>query len=774
MGMPSRAQTFRKLTESGRRAGVAGTLEFGLLGPLEVRRNGVAVRIKAAKQRALLAALLVDANRVVPIDVLVARLWDHAPPRGARNTLQNYVLRLRALVGTGCAGVIETRPEGYLIETAADAVDLHLFQALVRTAEDVAADQPERASELTGRALDLWRGPPLLDVPSELLHRELVPALTERRLAAVELGIAADLRLGQPQRRISELRELTATYPLREELWAQLMLALYQAGRQAEALESYQTVAGLLVEELGVDPGPQLRAAQQAVLTGGQPDPVVGPAVGSGAGPVVGSLAGSAVGPVVGSMAGSAVGPVAGSVVGPVAGSVVGPVAGSVVGPAAGGRNELPGDLPDLVDRDEDLRALLAALPAGPAPAAMVAAIDGMAGVGKTALAVHAAHHLTHRHPDGQLFLDLRGHSAGRQPTAPAAALATLLRAVGVPDGQLPAGLDERAALWRAALAGRRVLLLLDDAADPAQVRPLLPGGPGCLVLITSRRRLTDLDTAYTCTLDVLSAPAAGELFTRVAGADRGTGPDPGSAADAERAAVDAAAVAEVVRLCGGLPLAIRLAAARLRGRPGWRAVHLASRLRDEQRRLAELATGDRSVAAEFALSYQHLSAAQQRLFRLLGLVPGSSFDPYLAASLAAVPVPVAEQLLEELVDVHLVEAPTPGRYRLQGLLYTHAGRHARLTETATELGAARVRLYDFYLHTLLAVARNRGLPAESVGEPAPGVQPVPFADERQAAGWLAAEAGNLRALLDSTDPDEPRGQRLAAVLSRLRGHHRQ
>jgi len=702
---------------------MTGELEFRLLGPLEVLHHGRAVPVRAAKQRVLLAALLVDANRVVPVEVLVGRLWNTAPPRSARNTLQNYVMRLRGTVGESVgAGLIETRPEGYLIEVGRDAVDLHRFRALVRTATSAAAE-PERASQLTAEALAMWRGPPLLDVPSEVLHRDLVPALDELRLAAVEVGIAADMRLGQPRDLIGELRELTAANPLREGLWAQLMLALYQAGRQAEALECYQEVAELLAEELGVDPGLRLRELHQGVLTN---DPRLRPA----AEPWNPGWAAAAapVGPIP---------PV------PIpAGRPPATYAMSPGTPRAGpiGRNDLPADVPDLVGREEDLRALLARLPASLDGVPTVIAINGMAGVGKTAFAVRAARHLTDRYPDAELFLGLHGHSVGREPTEPAVALETMLCKLNVPDNQIPDTPEERSGLWRAALAGRRALVLLDDTASAAQVRPLLPGSAGCLVLITSRRRLTDLDTTHTYTLDVLSPAAASELFTRIVGADRIAG----------HPQAEAEALQEVLRLCGYLPLAIRVAAARLRDRPAWRVVHLAGRLRDEQRRLAELATGDRSVAAELGLSYQHLTCPQQRLFRLLGLVPGDSFDVHLAAALASGRLPAVEDLLEDLVDVHLLQQPSPGRYRLPGLVRAHASSQALPAEPAALREAARRRLLDFYLHTATAAVRlcQPASPWPALPEPAPGVRPLAFADERQAATWLDVEADSLRAAL--------------------------
>ncbi|ALG14818.1 hypothetical protein AOZ06_15710 [Kibdelosporangium phytohabitans] len=407
--------------------------------------------------------------------------------------------------------------------------------------------------------------------------------------------------------------------------------------------------------------------------------------------------------------------------------------------PAA--RFELPRDVSQFTGRGTELRYLLAD-PDG------VTAIDGMAGVGKTALAVRLAHQLAPQYPDGQLFLDLHAYTPGSTPLTPAAALDKLLRAIGV--SAIPDDVDERAALWRTRLSGRRMLIVLDNAADTAQVRPLLPGTSACFVLITSRQRLAGLDDARVLSLDVLAPRDAVALFGRIIGD--------------ERRLAEPGAVEEVLRLCGYLPLAIRLAAARLRHRPRWMVAHLAGRLRD-QRKLAELQAEDRSVATAFSLSYEHLDAAHQRMFRLLGLIPGPDFDVHPAAALGDISLPEADRLLEGLLDVHLLQQPSPGRYRMHDLLRAYAAQLAS-DESAT------VRLHDYYLHAA-AVAMNLIAPQERHRRATvpPSTTPIPtLTCYDDATDWLESERTNLLAVQDG---------RFTSLLSALiwrflyiRGHH--
>jgi DNA-binding SARP family transcriptional activator/Flp pilus assembly protein TadD len=666
--------------------GVIG-LWVGVLGPLEARLGGEPVSIPAGRQSVVLAVLALSAGRSVSVDALAQRVWGEALPARVRPSLSTYVTRLRQLLGMS---VIETTASGYRLVT--DNVDVVRFRQLV--AEAAEPTEPDKARDRLDEALRLWRGEPLEGLRSEALDRDEVPNLTEERLSAIERRTGLYLATGRAADVTVELRAWTARYPLRETLWHRLITALEACGRQADALAAYQELRQRLRDELGTDPSPELREAYQRLLAGGRPGEADDrPAPDRPA-----------------------------------------------ADPPAGHRrrSDLPGDVADFAGRGDEVQRLLAALGGDDtgARAVVISAIDGMAGIGKTTLAVHVAHRLADRYPDGQLFVDLHGHTAGTPPTDSAAALDVLLRAVGVPGDRLPESVEERAGLWRAELADRRMLVVLDNAASAAQVRPLLPGAAGSLVLVTSRQRLTDLDTAHTLSLDLLPAADALALFTRIVGTDR-----VGAEAEAAR---------EVVRLCGHLPLALRIAGARLRTRPAWTVAHLADRLGDARRRLAELTVGDRSVAAAFALSYQHLPPARQRLFRLLGLHPGPSFDAFLAAVLADLPVDEADGLLEDLLDAHLVQQPAPGRYRLHDLLRDHAAGTAASAEPAEDRQHAVGRLLDYYLHTARRAAARLD-PRTGRPGPAPGTPPAagPELDTYQRAlDWCEAERANLTAVI--------------------------
>jgi hypothetical protein len=396
----------------------------------------------------------------------------------------------------------------------------------------------------------------------------------------------------------------------------------------------------------------------------------------------------------------------------------------------AAGRSDLPRDVSHFTGRAGELRRLLDDV--DDKTCAPVFAIDGMAGVGKTALAVHAAHRLGVRYPDGRLFLDLHGHTPGHEPLTSEAALEKLLRATGVHGAELPDDPDERAALWRARSAGRRLLLVLDNAADAAQVGPLLPGTPGCRVLITSRRRLVELDATATISLDVPPPDEALALFTRVIGDSR--------------ARAEPAAAREVLSLCGRLPLAIGMVAARLRSRPAWTVRHLSRRLHEE--RLAEIVTG---VAAAFSMSYEHLAPDQRRLFRLLGMHPGTDFDVHLVAALLMTDLNEAERLLEQLVDLHLLQQPRPGRYRFHDLLRQHARATARIEEPVVSHHESLHRILDYFLFTAAhawcrLAPGQRQLPLDIAHPPA---YVPPFEDHPRAVVWWDAEAANLAAVID-------------------------
>jgi tetratricopeptide (TPR) repeat protein/transcriptional regulator with XRE-family HTH domain len=399
---------------------------------------------------------------------------------------------------------------------------------------------------------------------------------------------------------------------------------------------------------------------------------------------------------------------------------------------------QLPRETSWFTGRTAELEHLLELVPEpGRAGAVVISAIDGMAGIGKTALAVYAAHRMVDRFPDGQLFIDLHGYTQGLAPTEPAEALDQLLRDLGVPGTQIPTGLEARAALYRTRLAGRRMLIVLDNAATEARVAPLLPGAAGCLVLVTSRRRLAGLDHTNTVSLDTLPLPDAVTLFTQTAGGDRLAGQP-------------AELVAELVELCGRLPLAIRIAAARLRSHPAWHLCDLVQRLRDRQHRLGELAAGQHSVTAALDLSYQHLSRDQQRAYRLLGLHPGAEFEAHATAALLDSTPPQAGRVLDQLLEAHLLQEPTPGRYRFHDLTRAHAARTATDNQTALATDAALGRLLDYYRHTA-AAATDAAYPYErehrpQVPPPPPHTPSPDLIDPAAALAWLDTELSNLLA----------------------------
>lgn len=652
-----------------------------MLGPVQVLDGSRVVSVPGGRVRTLLAALLLHANRTVSLERIVDLLWHQSPPEDPQAAIHTTMSRLRHALGDG-GGLIRTGSRGYLIALDEDRLDLSLFRRHVDRARRT-GDVADRVL-LLGKSLELWRDVPLADVRSEELTRVVVPQLVEERLDAVERWIDARLELGQHAQVIAHLAGLTAEHPLRERFWAQTMLALYHAGRPTDALDAYRRAAVLLADELGLDPSPRLQALHQQVLVG---DPVLSPR----REPVP--------------------------------------------------RFDLPRDGSDFTGREAEVRVLLEAPERTTRTAMVVFVIDGMGGVGKTALAVHAARLLADRYPDAQLFIDLRANTLDQAPLTPADALEKLLRASNVPSERIPADLQDRAALWRTRTTGRRTLVVLDNALDTAQVSPLLPGTPECLVLITSRRRLAGLDSARALTVDVLPPDDAAELFSRVVGDSR--------------PAAEPHATAEVVELCGRLPLAIGIAGARLRHRPMWTVRHFADRLRDRQR-LTELRAENRDVAAVFELSYRHLSVAQQRMFRLLGLHPGRDVDSFSAAAVAGVPLAEAEVLLEDLVDTHLLTQPSTGRYRLHDLLRVYAAERGGHD---AERHAARTRLFDYYLHSA-AKAMDAAFPHErhrrpDIPVPATPVPPVGAAD--RALAWLDTERASLLSVAtEALDRGEP------------------
>ncbi len=780
-------------------------MRFRVLGPLELRDGeGRLVRLGAPKQRTLLAVLLLHANRAVGVDLLVEALWGERPPALAIGGLRTYVSGLRRRLGMGeAAGAprIAALPGGYRLAVAAEELDLLVFERFASQGQRALADgETALAAAQLGRALGLWRGRAFEDVPlGGGLSGELA-RLHERRLVVVEEWVEACLALGRHGGLVPELRRLAMAEPLRERLWGQWMLALYRSGRQAEALAAYQQLRGRLVEELGIEPGPPLQQLQRRILRGdvALAPPVQPPtrnravtistvvarqlppdAVGSGrgwngepGGGVGRLLAGLRVDrglsqEALAERSGMSVRAIRdlerGHVERPRPTSVASladalaltdaeraavEVAASDPDGRAGAPGDvrpelarmvprqLPPDIGDFTGRDlalERLHARVRDRRRG-STALVVTAAVGKAGVGKTTLAVHAAHQLRSVFPDGQLYVNLRGVEA--QALDPAEVLGGFLRALGVDGRLLPDDLDERARLYRSLLADRRVLVLLDNAADAAQVRPLLPGGAGNAVVVTSRNRMVDLAAAEVIDLDVLPPGQAVELLGKIAGADR--------VADEPEAARTIAA------LCGYLPLALRIAGARLAARPNWRLWRLADRLGAQQRRLDELATGDLEVRASVALSYQALGATERRAFRLLGLLEVPDFAPWMLSALLDVPALAAEEVTERLADAHLLDtvgedAAGQLRYRFHDLLRLYARERLAEEETPAARDAALQRTLQTYFETAKEWVRGLRLrPPDLPGQAAPAEPQDVGATLARSYRWLAAERKGL------------------------------
>ncbi len=708
-------------------------VEFCLLGPLLVRSAGASVPVPPGKQRALLAALLLNANQMVSQSELAEVLWANDLPPSARASLQNYVKRLRmALQPTGDAR-IQTLPGGYLIRADADELDVSRFEALQDSARQAAHDGAwDRAAEQLRAGLSLWRGDALADVPSELLALRESPRLTEMRLQAVGARIEADLQLGQHRAVVAELRKLTFAHPLRERLHGLLMLALYRDGQQAEALAAYQRARRVLIEELGAEPGHELIGLERQILA-------ADPALACPAPAVTRSAAGHAQ-------------------------SVPAQQA------SVGLPRQLPAPVRHFSGRGAELAALTSMLDDadGGGQTVAIIALSGTAGVGKTALAVQWAHQVADRFPDGQLFVNLRGHDPG-EPMAAADALAILLRAAGVPGQEIPADEDERAARYRSLLAGRRMLVLLDNAGSTDQVRPLLPGTPGCGVLITSRAALAALvarEGAQRLELDLLPLTEAVELLQTLVGAR----------ADAEAEAAERLAIQ-----CARLPLALRVAAEIVATRPGTSVSELTAELADQHQRLDLLdAGGDArtAVRAVFSWSCRHLDAEAARAFSLLGLHPGTNFDVYAAAALTGAPIRRARQLLDSLARVYLIQPAGFGRYQMHDLLKAYAAELAGDIEGEPAQRAALTRLFDYYL-CAAGAAMDALWPGEQprlADGSVPALQVPSVNDAAAARSWLDVHRVVLTAVAEHTADNGWPGHttRLATTIFRYleRGSH--
>ncbi|MBG0827802.1 winged helix-turn-helix domain-containing protein [Planomonospora sp. ID67723] len=569
-----------------------------ILGPVEVDVDRVLVTIPGRRQRIVMALLALNAGRVVPLDVIIDAVWGESPPASARNQIAICVTQLRRALQGSDEELIAAVPPGYQLRSDTVTVDLRLAEDLVRAGHRAREnDDAKTAAEYLRAALDLWRGETLSGLASETMAAEATK-LEEWRLTLTEEYIDLKLALGLGSEVITELTVLVGCHPFRETLRAALMRALYSAGRQAEALEVYREGRAILAEELGVDPGPELRSAHDAILQGEPAAPAPPP-----------------------------------------------PRPGPPVAVA-----QLPSNIAGFVARERELATMdriFAECRAAGVPTCIV--VTSMGGVGKTGLAIRWAHRVAEHFPDGQLFIDLHGYTEQASPLAPEAALDRFLRALGVPGERVPATLNDREALLRSLLANRRVLFLLDNARTSAQVRPLLPGAPGCAVVVTTRDQLTDLvvrQGARPLRLPTLTEEESATLLDTIVGA--------------ERMSDDPAATARIAELCDGLPLALRIAGARLLARPHWTPATLAARLDDEQRRLAEFSHGEVGLRANFSLSYQGLPRPAAELFRLLGLLDAPDFADWVAAALLGTGLAEAQDHLEDLLDAQLVH--TVGR----------------------------------------------------------------------------------------------------------------
>jgi DNA-binding SARP family transcriptional activator len=656
----------------------AAAMRFRMLGPLEVCSGEGWVGISAEKWRALLACLVLKAGQIVPTETLIFELWADTPPPTANNLVSIYVNQLRRAIDDTDGRTLIRRKPGYQLKVGPDDTDLQRFESLVADGREARGrGDADTAAALLAEAEGLWRGRFLADVPPTMLVSAEAERAMELRVSAAELRIEANLECGQRPEVISELRRLLAEYPLRERLWLLLMRALRGTGRHAEALNIYGEARSVIAEELGVDPGPELQQMYAELLSAdatAPPHPTAGEAD-QIAREVPGTIAAGALADFVDAAADKA-------------GSTT---LAEPAGPPRPRPAQLPPDIADFTGRRTQvdyLRDALSALDVTADPGAVrIAVIAGAAGLGKTTLGVHAAHQVRHIFPDGQLYVDLSGASS--DPAPPGDVLARFLRDLGVDGEKIPVGDEERAGLYRTQLTGRRVLILLDDAKDAAQVRPLLPGSASCAVVVTTRNRTPYLVSTGFVDLNTLPGPEALELFSRIVRDGR-------PAAEPE-------ATAQVLFACAGLPLAIRICAARLATRGQWRIATMAARLRDERRRLDELHVGDLEVRASFQVSYDNLRAGRHRVdpahaFRLLGLWPGQRISLNAATALIGEPEADAADALETLVDANLLESPEPDWYQLHDLLRLFATERAQAEEPAEVQRSAVTRLLRWYL----------------------------------------------------------------------------
>ncbi|MEV6211075.1 BTAD domain-containing putative transcriptional regulator [Kitasatospora sp. NPDC051914] len=666
----------------------ADALGFRVLGPVQARRGDEALALGSPQQQAVLVALLLNRGRPVSTQDLVDGLWGDRPPPQAVAALRTYISRLRSVIEPNRelrapAELLVSVSDGYALRVAREALDLALFDSRVADAAVArAAGDHGTAHGLLVSALSLWSGRPLAGIPGPYAEAHRT-RLTERQIAAQEERCAAALEINLHAEISAELSSLAAEYPLRERLRELLMLALYRCGRQAESLGVYADTRKLLIEELGVEPGAGLSAMHARILAA---DPTLMPAP-----------AASAAGRDQ-------------------------EEAQAFVPPA-----QLPADVSDFSGRTKLVGELRDVLRSGTGQAVVVTSLAGIGGVGKTTLAVHVAHSIRSAFPDGQLYVDLRG--AGDTPADPAVVLGDFLYALGATE--TPDSLEQRAALYRSVLADRRMLILLDNARDAAQLLPLVPGVSGSAVLVTSRSRLAGIPGAHLVDVEELTPEEALALFSAIVGHDR--------------AAAEPEAALAVVASCGFLPLAVRIAAARLASRPRWSVSDLARRLADQRRRLQELQLGNLAVETTLGLGYGQLRPAEARAFRLLSLVDSPDLPLSAVTALLGCGEDEAEELAEALVEANMLECFTPGRYRYHDLLRLYAQRQNEKLQDLAEQREARLRLLDLLVASMRTAARAIE-PDDLLPEPLHRAAPQgpDFADSSAAQTWIRSEIGLL------------------------------
>jgi len=698
---------------------VDGQIRLQVLGPVELQGRDGGLRPSGPQLRLLLALLALSAGRVVPVAELIEALWEQRPPQSAQGSLQILIVRLRKPLAEIPDCRLDRYGDGYQLQISPLLVDAHVFRSLVRSARRT-RDDAEAITTL-GKALGLWRGPALADAAETATAAAIRVGLAEEYLSAAQDRLDRMLAAGRHGEAAEEIPSMLSRHPLAERLAGMLMIAWYRCGRQADALQVFRDMRGRLASELGIEPGAELQRIHQQILSG---DPALAlPVLNGKPRPASAWLTTSHRAP-----------------------------------------RQLPAAPAAFAGRNRQIDSLTACLDGATGDAPVIATIGGPPGVGKTALAVHWAHQMRHRFPDGQLYVNLRGFDPSPAPVAADAAIGGLMESLGVGGSQIAERLDARMSQYRSLLADKRLLLVLDNARDEAQVRPLLPGSPSCMVLVTSRNDLSGLvaaEGAHPVRLDLLTEPEARELLSGRLGADR-------VAADA--------AVTEVTSLCARLPLALAIAAARAITRPTLPLAALADELHGFRDRLDGLDVGDEatSIKAVFSWSYRLLSEPAARMFRLLGSHPGPDISVPAAASLAAVPVKSAQTALRELVTATLVDEPAPGRFTLHDLLRAYA---ATLSEENEHHAAVR-RVLDYYLQTASAAVALAypGAHQIAMGPPGPDATPERFSGRGDALAWLVAEQCVLvAACATAADSGLEHAWQLPAALSEYlarRGHY--